>query len=458
MSKPPASPNLLQPPPKRAPGVRRLNRLPQYAMAGAGVLVVAGFGYSLYQRHLQTIHTTQEAAAKHPEPASGDVVTNNRPPRRNSELQRVSATGHAAKPPAEQPKPATDQTGSRPTEALHEQGGKASQQEDMATQARRQAWTTYYAQLADLQRSRLDSARDSLKSDTGLDMHTHQDVGQAHGGTPPSVNPSPATMAGFSGGAQGGGLGGYPPPVHPDLFGQQEKQAFTNQAGNTGQGNDVLLAAIRPPLSPYTITAGDVIQGVVVVGEKSDTPGQFTGRVATDVRDSATGTYVLIPAQSKIVGTYDTVVTAGQTRVPTVLTSIKFPDGSTLPLGAMPGADQSGFAGLHDQVDTHLWSKIGNALLYSLPGAAIQLGVGGNNGGFGGYNAQQVAAASVAQQIGQLAQEQARAGLSIPNTATVRPGYRFVVQVTKDIVMPGPYVDRRQAAPFGVNVSLPVMP
>ena len=51
----------------------------------------------------------------------------------------------------------------------------------------------------------------------------------------------------------------------------------------------------------------------------------------------------------------------------------------------------------------------------------------------------------------------ARSGLSIPNTLTVRPGYAFVVQVTKDMVL-RPYVDRRTARPGVQAINLgPVM-
>jgi type IV secretion system protein VirB10 len=60
------------------------------------------------------------------------------------------------------------------------------------------------------------------------------------------------------------------------------------------------------------------------------------------------------------------------------------------------------------------------------------------------YNSQQIAAAALGQQFGELGQEYARAGLSIPNTLEIRPGYRFVVMVNKDIHL-RPYADQRTA-------------
>ena len=208
---------------------------------------------------------------------------------------------------------------------------------------------------------------------------------------------------------------------------------------------------MRDPISPFLVTAGDVIPCVAQGGENSDTPGQFVGRVSRNVYDSATGKYLLIPQNSKVIGTYDNVVTNGQTRIPTVITRIIFPDSSSIPIGAMPAADQAGFAGLHDQVDTHLWEKFGNALILAIGSAGIQLSQGTGQSS-NGYNSQQIGAAAIGQQFGELGEEYARSGLSIPNTLAIRPGYNFVVQVTKDMVL-RPYVDRRnpgaQAISFG---------
>ena len=72
----------------------------------------------------------------------------------------------------------------------------------------------------------------------------------------------------------------------------------------------------------------------------------------------------------------------------------------------------------------------------------MQLSQGTGRNGHERYNSQQIAAASLGQQFGELGQEYARAGLSIPNTLEVRPGYRFVVMVNKDMHL-RPYVDAR---------------
>ena len=223
------------------------------------------------------------------------------------------------------------------------------------------------------------------------------------------------------------------PRRRPILAAQREKQAFLAQPGSTGQ-SDYLQAVRHAPISPYEVKAGTVIPAVMIGGVNSDVPGTIIGQVAANVYDSATGRYLLIPQGAKLVGAYDNSVSQGQSRVLVVWKRIIYPDASSIDLGAMPGADQAGYGGFHDQVNTHLWEKLGNALLISIAAAGVQLSqpqaVNGQN-----YNSQQIAAAALGQQFGELGQEYARAGLAIPNTLEIRPGYRFVVMVTKDIVL-----------------------
>jgi len=52
-------------------------------------------------------------------------------------------------------------------------------------------------------------------------------------------------------------------------------------------------------------------------------------------------------------GVYDSRVIYGQSRVLVAWNRIIFPDGSAITLGAMPGADMSGYAGFNDEVNNH---------------------------------------------------------------------------------------------------------
>jgi type IV secretory pathway VirB10-like protein len=80
-------------------------------------------------------------------------------------------------------------------------------------------------------------------------------------------------------------------------------------------------------------------------------------------------------------------------------------------------------------------------MILAVGSAGIQLSQGTGQS-TNGYNAQQIGAAAIGQQFGELGQEYARSGLAVPNTLKIRNGYNFVVQVTKDMVLQ-PYMDRR---------------
>jgi type IV secretion system protein VirB10 len=274
------------------------------------------------------------------------------------------------------------------------------------------------------------------------------------GQSPAATAPSASAIPGSEGGTEGAGMppaagqntpSGFGPPSYPrarvDASAQREKQAFLKQPGDVTGSSDDLQATPRDPASPYLVMAGTAICAVMVGGINSDLPGMVIGQVAQNVYDTATGGFLLIPQGSRLIGSYDNMVANGQTRIGVIWNRIIFPDTESIDLGSMEAADQGGYSGFHDRVNTHFWSKIGNALLVSIAGAGVQLSqpqaVNGQN-----YNSQQITAAALGQQFGELGQEYARAGLSVPNTLEIRPGYRFVVMVNKDMRL-WPYVDQR---------------
>jgi type IV secretion system protein TrbI len=433
---------MLAPAPRRGAGVRRLNRMPLVIGFGAACAVAAAIGYTYHERAMQAAANSQRDAERKAEPASGASILSGAPS--GSEV-RSAIPRPPPSPPTplqREPLPAT-----QPSDRTDRSPG---QDDDDASKARREAWRNYYAQLAQLQKDRLTAAQSAMTADTSSGYRGQQNISAsvASAGAP---TPAAAELAqGFSGaagaapgsfggagvpGVYGTGVAGYPiyPPAQIDTAGQREKQAFLAQPGATGDA-DYLQATRRDPISPYEVKAGTVNPAVMIGGVNSDVPGMIVGQVAENVYDTGTGGYLLIPQGAKLVGAYDNSVSQGQTRVVVIWNRIIYPDASSIDLGSMPGADEGGYAGFHDQVNTHLWAKLGNALLISIAAAGVQLSqpqaVNGQN-----YNSQQIAAGALGQQFGELGQEYARAGLAIPNTLEIRPGYRFVVMVNKDIVL-----------------------
>jgi type IV secretion system protein TrbI len=173
----------------------------------------------------------------------------------------------------------------------------------------------------------------------------------------------------------------------------------------------------------------------MIGGISSDLPGQILGQVSENVYDTATGRFILIPQGAKLVGAYDNSVTTGQERVLVAWNRIIYPDASSIDLGKMPGADESGYAGFNDRVDDHFLKTFGSAILLSVVSAGVQLSQGNGNNQTSGLTSQQTIAASLGEQLGQLGQETARRNMQVQPTLEIRPGYRFTIIVTKDIVL-----------------------
>lgn len=448
---PDKSPALLAAAPTRGVGVRRLNKLPIVFVIGGAMLVVATVGYTYRDRLMQSVANAHQASSHKAEPGSGSAVLNGAPSGGEVELA-AARTPLPSGLHGASPKPAQIQPPSMPSDNSGAGGGSA-QGEDAATKARREAWQTYYAQLAQLQKDRLTAATSAMSAQTGLGNGSGGQIvasntggsGTAGGTASLPTGVAPGTGVTDPGVAPGTYPGGFGLPTHPpvrvDASAQREKQAFLNQPGDVTGSSDDLQATLRDPSSPFLMMAGTAIPAVMIGGINSDMPGMVIGQVSENVYDTATGRYLLIPQGARLVGSYDNMVANGQTRVGVIWNRIIYPDTESIDLGSMEGADQGGYAGFHDQVNTHFWSKIGNALLISIAGAGVQLSQGTGQT-MNGYNSQQIAAAALGQQFGELGQEYARAGLAIPNTLEIRPGYRFMVMVNKDMHL-RPYVDRR---------------
>lgn len=193
--------------------------------------------------------------------------------------------------------------------------------------------------------------------------------------------------------------------------------------------------------SKMTVLAGDFIPGIFVTGINSDLPGQIVGQVSQNVYDSATGKHLLIPQGSKLVGEYASDVVYGQERVLFGWKRINFPDGRTMDIGSMQGADPAGYAGVKDLVNHHFWRIFGSATMMSFVTAGVEITQDDGTTLEGGRKAGDALSEALGQQLGQAAAQMIMKNLNIAPTIEIRPGNRFNVVVTKDIVFDKPYVD-----------------
>lgn len=397
-------------------GVRRLNRVPLGIALGVGTVVLSVLGYTVMERS----RPPKRIKGAEPEivtPADGKA----------EELLRAAPTSGVVEPRgAAAPLAATTPTLPPVREidpaALHDAETRRQEAE-----RKRQARET--------------AAEKALQAETGISVGSsiargsasRSTAGTALDPTLDGLNQQVQALAtrkvpvppGMPNGDSGGG------ESEPNL--QKEKKAFLGE-GQKGRRDWDLDARLEAPRSPYLVRSGAVIPAVLIGGINSDLPGQLLAQVCQNVWDTATGRYLLIPQGSRLVGTYDSQISAGQERVLVAWQRIVWPDASALELGMMPGADASGYAGFNDEVNNHYFRVFGHAILLSLFSAGVQLSQPQAQAGQN-YSPQSIIAANLGQQLGQLGMELARKNLQVQPTLEIRPGYRLVVQVTKDLML-----------------------
>ena len=218
----------------------------------------------------------------------------------------------------------------------------------------------------------------------------------------------------------------------PDPNGWERKDAFTKQ----DLPEEYSKHTVNSPRSVFELKSGTLLPCVLISGLNSDLPGNMIAQVSENVWDTATGRYLLIPRGSRLIGTYDNQISYGQSRVLVMWSRLIFPDGSSLVLDNLKGADQSGYSGFKGQVNRHWGSIISSALFVSLLGAGVELAAPTDNGNRDTNDPRSIlaenAASAVAEAIAQIIQREANR----QPTIKIKPGYRFMIFVQHDIIFP----------------------
>lgn len=145
------------------------------------------------------------------------------------------------------------------------------------------------------------------------------------------------------------------------------------------------------------------------------------------------GRMLLIPQGSRLIGQYDSQVAYGQRRVLVVWTRLIMPDGSSIVLDRLPGADTQGNGGLEDRVNWHWGRLFAGAAVSTLLGVNAEL-VTGNAAANSGSVV--IATRQSAQDtVNQVGQELTRRNLDIQPTLTERPGLPLRVVINRDLVL-----------------------
>lgn len=166
--------------------------------------------------------------------------------------------------------------------------------------------------------------------------------------------------------------------------------------------------------SSDVLQAGTVIPVMLYSGINTDTAGQVTAQVESDVYDTATGSNLLIPAGSRIIGSYESGANESG-RVNVTFSTIVLPDGGSYSIGSsMVAVDGQGYNGIQGNLHRHAAQKIGNGLL---------------NAAFTALSTISVDRVT----LGQDTFNNLTSNNDVKTTITVDPGYEFNIYVTQPI-------------------------
>lgn len=238
-------------------------------------------------------------------------------------------------------------------------------------------------------------------------------------------------------------------PNDPDYESQnmQTAKAAFLTAAQQRKTDDYLRSTRTSPFSSYEIKAGWEIPAVLEQSLNSDLPGDIKALISSNVFDTATGRYLLIPQGARLVGDYDSRVSYGQDGVQVAWNRIIFPDASSVDINGMVGLDSHGNSGLRYDVDHHYKRLFGFAVLTSAFSAAFDLSQRNTQSALTYPSVGDTATAAVGQEVSQTGAMITRRNLNVQPTIKVPVGYKFTVRVNRDILFDAPYAPT-QAPPL----------
>lgn len=212
------------------------------------------------------------------------------------------------------------------------------------------------------------------------------------------------------------------------LTGDAQNRTFFTQAA---QVQTYVNARLEAPRSPYEVKAGTIIPAALITSINSDLPGDTIGQVTTNVYDSVSGRFLLIPQGTRLIGRYNSEVLNGQNRVLIAWQRLILPNGYSIVLEAMPGTDAAGVAGMADRVDHHFDRLLGATLLSTLIALGGNLAVNTN----GNNDHLDIVGSTVAQQASRIGQRLIDRELDLKPTIHIRAGSPFNVLVNRDLIL-----------------------
>ena len=215
--------------------------------------------------------------------------------------------------------------------------------------------------------------------------------------------------------------------------------SFSNSSVTSGGSNSAAATSAEPGNvsqagGSYALQAGSVIQATLLTGITSDMPGDVVAQVRQNIYDSLTGTHLLIPQGSRLIGKSGGIGSRGNPRIAVTFTRVILPNGQSVTLPSQYAIDGVGYPGMKDQYTEHTGKLYSTAFMTALISAAAQSATGGTSGTDTRSAGQEAVSGAVADVLDTLEGIIDRQGQVQP-TATIRPGFEFSVFINQDLML-----------------------
>ena len=219
-----------------------------------------------------------------------------------------------------------------------------------------------------------------------------------------------------------------------DTISQIPKPKFIQPTQTAANLIPLTALAPRPHAPGALVLEGTTIPCVLLTELRSDLPGMVVAQVSEDVFDSLHAEIRVIPRGARLIGRYDSHISSGQQRLMASFHRLILPNGTSVDLEKMEGADADGSSGLKGDVDTHFWGRFGQAFLTAgLAQVAQPTSTPTTNNSFAGSVLGPNAA-------GQILIDTTRINLQanglLQPTILIHQGDPFVVMVNRDLALP----------------------
>ena len=208
-------------------------------------------------------------------------------------------------------------------------------------------------------------------------------------------------------------------------------------SGDASSDSGSSISTNTTDYSSYTtadrvLLTGTLVPVTLITGIDSSLNGSVTAQVRENVYDSITGSSILIPAGSRLIGEYDgSGMNAG--RVSVKFTRIMFPDGNSVALNNSLGVDAMGFGGVKDLYSEHTGKAVGASFITSL-----LAGIAGSSSDGSGTDNRSSGQEAINHAISNMlntGNEIVKKKLEVGATAIIRPGFEFNVMLNSDLAL-----------------------